>query len=176
MITIESANYFFALGALFLQIVSVALLVIFFLRKNSTFLQIADSIGKHGLLIGFVVSAVALGMTVYYSGVLGVTPCPLCYWQRIFLYPQVVLFLVALWKRDLSIADYSIALSIIGGAIALYQHALQILPGSGLPCPASGSSCSQRILFEFGYMTYPLMAFSLFVFLIVVMLIVRSKR
>lgn len=176
MISIESANYLFALGAVLLQVIGVILLVVFFLRARPVFAGVVESVGKYGLLIGFVVSAVASAMTVYYSGVLGVDPCPLCWWQRAFLYPQVALFLLALWKRDFGIANYSIFLSVLGAGIAVYHHGLQMLPGSGLPCPASGSSCAQRILFEFGYVTYPLMALSLFGLLIVLMIIVRLRR
>lgn len=116
-------------------------------------------------------------MTLYYES-LGFEPCPLCWWQRIFLYPQVSLFAMALWCSRYRVAaiDFSIAFSIIGGAIALYHHALQMMPGSGLPCPATGVSCAQRIFFEFDYITYPLMALSVFAFLVVVMLFVRARR
>lgn len=83
---------------------------------------------------------------------------------------------MAFWKRDLYIAEYSIALSFFGAGVALYQHVLQMIPNSGLPCPAVGSSCAQRLLFEFGYVTFPLLAFTLFSFLITLMLLVRTRR
>ncbi|MBI5645117.1 disulfide bond formation protein B, partial [Candidatus Kaiserbacteria bacterium] len=114
--------------------------------------------------------------TLFYSDVLGIPPCVLCWWQRVFLYPQVVLFAIALWKKDHSIASYSIPLSIIGFAIGLYNHALQVLPSGTLPCPAQGVSCAQRFVFEFGYITFPMMAVTLFGFLIVLMLIVRNRQ
>ena len=83
---------------------------------------------------------------------------------------------LAAWKRDAYMAEYSIILSVFGGVIALYQHVLQMMPGSGLPCPATGPSCAMRILFEFGYITFPLMAFTVFAFLVIVMLFVRERR
>jgi hypothetical protein len=48
-----------------------------------------------------------------------------------------------------------------------------------IPCPATGgiaADCAQRFLFEFGYVTFPLMSLSLFVLIIVVLLFVRPTR
>ncbi len=174
---VSELNYIIALGAVVLQIVTVTLLAAYVLRNR--FPGCADVtrvVGERGLLIGLVISFCAACLTLFYSDVLGFEPCPLCWWQRIFMFPQIILFSMALWKRDLYIAEYSIALSFFGAGVALYQHALQMIPNSGLPCPAVGSSCAQRLLFEFGYVTFPLLAFTLFSFLIVLMLLVRARR
>jgi len=173
---VESVNLSFGLAAIGMQIALVVFLAVYFLQSRYSFARdIADSISRSGLWIGLVLSGAGMALAAYYSGVLGFEPCPLCWWQRIFLFPQVVLFALALWKRDRGIAYYSIVLSIIGGAIALYHHALQIFGEGTLPCPATGVSCAQRIIFEFGYVTFPLMAASLFAFIIVLMLFVRRK-
>lgn len=175
---ISDLNYLLALGTVATQIIVVALLVIFLLRKKvAVFGDIAESVGNVGMWAAFLVSLIAAGMTLYYES-LGFEPCPLCWWQRVFLYPQVMLFGMALWcgKYRQTAIDASIAFSVLGAGVALYHHALQMLPGSGLPCPATGVSCAQRIFFEFGYVTYPMMALSVFAFLVVVMLIVRARR
>jgi disulfide bond formation protein DsbB len=175
--SVTDVNYFLALGTIFLQLVSIVLLVVFVMRKRTqAFGDVAESVGSWGLWIVFGVTLIASILTLYYSDVLGFEPCPLCWWQRIFLFPQVVLVGLAAWKKDAYMAEYSIILSVFGAGVALYQHILQMMPGSGLPCPATGVSCSQRILFEFSYITFPLIAFSLFVFLVIVMLFVRSNR
>ena len=49
----------------------------------------------------------------------------------VFPFPQVILLGMAAWKKDAYMADYSIILC-CGGLVALYHHALQMLPGSGL--------------------------------------------
>ncbi len=174
--TAETLNYWLALATLAMQAVGALLLIVYILRSRSAALRdIGDSAARVGLLAGFVFSVLGTLLTLYYSDVLGFEPCPLCWWQRAFLYPQVILFALALWKRDARIAAYSIALSIAGAGVALYQHALQILPAGSLPCPAEGASCAQRIVFEFGYITLPLMAATLFGLLIILMLFVRSR-
>jgi disulfide bond formation protein DsbB len=174
---VANLNYLLALGTLATQVIAVALLVIFIFRKKvSAFGDIAESVGNFGLWAAFFVALIASGMTLYYES-LGFEPCPLCWWQRVALYPQVILLAMALWRERYARAaiDFSIVLSVIGAGIAIYHHALQMLPGSGLPCPATGVSCAQRIFFEFGYITYPLMSLSVFAFLIVTLLIVRKR-
>jgi disulfide bond formation protein DsbB len=173
---IPDVNYFFALGTVAMQIAAVLLLVVFIFRNRiSSFGRVGDFIGRHGLLVGFAFSFLAAALNFYYNEVLGVPPCDLCWWQRIFLYPQVLLFGMAAWKRDSYMADYSIVLSVFGAGFALYHHLLQMFPNS-IPCPATGVSCAQRFMFEFDYITYPMMSLSLFIFLIVLMLFVRARR
>ncbi|MEK9153992.1 MAG: disulfide bond formation protein B [Patescibacteria group bacterium] len=173
--TLQTTNYLLALGTLVLQIAAISFFVVLILRKKFPQLEyLAAWIGSRSLWIAFILSLGASAMTLYYSEILGIEPCPLCWWQRIFLYSQVVIFVIALCKRDFSVAVYSMALSIIGAAFALYHHALQVLPAGALPCPAAGASCAQRFVFEFGYITFPMMALSLFAFLIVLMLFVKD--
>ncbi len=174
--TLETTNFLLALGTLALQSATLVLIMVLFLRKKISELErVVAILGSWALWLGFLFSLGASAMTLYYSDVLGIEPCPLCWWQRIFLYPQVVIFAIALYRRDLAVTIYSIALSLIGAAFALYHHALQVLPAGTLPCPATGVSCAQRFVFEFGYITFPLMAISLFAFLIVLMLFARKK-
>lgn len=177
--TLETTNFLLALGTVALQVVSIGLLSLFFFRKTSLVLGEATRfVSSWAFLIAFLSTLTASAMTLFYSDVLGIEPCALCWWQRIFLYPQVVLFGLALFKRERSPfgIDYAIILSLLGAAFALYHHALQTLPSGTLPCPSQGVSCAQRFVFEFGYITFPLMAFSLFMFLIVLMFFARSRN
>jgi disulfide bond formation protein DsbB len=93
------------------------------------------------------------------------------------MYPQAVLLGLALWKKDKGIALYSLALSIVGSAIAGYHYLLQRGVVPELPCAAVGisESCSQRFVMTFGYITIPLMAFTAFLLLIASMISLRKK-
>lgn len=84
---------------------------------------------------------------------------------------------MALYKKDTKIADYLIGLSGIGALIALYQHYLQMGGSAFIPCPAVGPGidCAQRFLFEFGYITFPLMSFSVFALMIAMLVVVKSR-
>ncbi|MCR4281307.1 MAG: disulfide bond formation protein B, partial [Candidatus Kaiserbacteria bacterium] len=139
----ESINYWLALATLVLQIVGVAFLALFFLRKKFADLEpIALFLETWGLWIGFLITLGGVILSLFYSEILGVLPCGLCWFQRVFLYPQAILFALAIWKKSKEVADYSIALSIFGGAIALYQHYLQMGGTSLVPCPAVASQAT----------------------------------
>jgi len=174
MLTLETTNYLLALGAITMQAATVALLVLYVLRRQPALANITGFVSRWGLWIALLVSVIGSMLTLFYSEVLGLPPCPLCWWQRAFLYPQIIFFALALWKKDCAVANYSIVMSIIGLGVALYHHALQVLPSGTLPCPAEGAvSCAQRFVFEFDYITFPLMAATIFAFLIVLMFFVR---
>ena len=180
MYNVEAINYWLALATLVMQIVGIAFLALFFLRKKFEDLApIALFLETWGLWIGLLITLGGVTLSLFYSEVLGVAPCGLCWLQRVFLYPQAILFAVAIWKQERFIVDYSIALSIFGGVVALYQHYLQMGGTSIVPCPAVASQatdCAVRFLFELGYITFPLMSFSVFAFLIVLMLFVRRSQ
>ncbi|MBM3272209.1 disulfide bond formation protein B [Candidatus Kaiserbacteria bacterium] len=177
MIALETVNHLVGAATVAMQLAAITVLGAYLMRGTSDRAgAIAASVGRWGIWAGFLLTLGAAAMSLFYSDVLGIEPCPLCWWQRVCMFPQVVLFAMALWKPDPRVADHSIALSGIGLAIALYHHALQVLPSGSLPCPAVGVSCAQRIIFEFGYVTFPLVAATLFSLLIVLMLFVRKQR
>lgn len=180
MIPVEILNYWLSVGVIGIEVVTAAFLALYFLRDKFPDLRdISDLAFDWGLWVGLLVTIAGVALTLYYSEVLGITPCGWCWIQRVFLYPQPVMFAIALWKRDRTVADYSIALSIFGGVAALYQHYLQMGGTSVIPCPATSDKavdCAVRFVFEFGYITFPFMAVSLFAFLIVLMLFVRKNR
>lgn len=169
---LETSNLLVALGTVGLNLATIALLYLYLFKPSFKFPPQAT------LWVAFVLTAGASLVTLYYSWVLGQLPCRLCWAQRVFLYPQAFIFLLAAWKRDLNVWLYSIALSAVGSIFALYQHYLQLGGTDFWPCPAVGGAldCAQRTLFEFGYITYPFMAFSLFVFLILLMLILKRSE
>lgn len=180
MYPVETINYLLALATLALQVVGAGFLAVYFLQRRLPDLEdISRFLERWGLWLAFALAGGGVALTLFYSEILKFAPCGLCWVQRIFLYPQVVLFALALFKRERLIADYSIALSVLGATVALYQHYLQMGGTDVLPCPATisqATDCASRFLFEFGYITFPLMSFTLFAFLIVVMLFVRAKR
>ena len=176
--SVETLNYLLALGTLAMQLLGAGFFALYFLQNKFTDLQdIAALLSRSGLWLAFLLTLGATAMTLYYSEVLGFAPCGWCWVQRVFLWPQVLLFAIALYREERAAADFSIAFSVFGGIAALYQHYLQMGGQALVPCPASGAGdCAQRILFEFGYITFRLMAATLFAFLIVLMLFVRKSR
>lgn len=173
--SVDLLNQILGFGTLSLQVVTIGMLVALVLRNRVAGLQdVIRQVGTYAFHIALALALVSSILTLYYSEVLGFAPCPLCWWQRVFMYPQVIMLALALWKKDTSVWLLSVILSGMGLATALYHHALQMLPAGTLPCPAVGPSCSQIVFLEYGYITYPLMAATLFAFIIVLMLSHRA--
>lgn len=112
----------------------------------------------------WLVSAIALFAVIaslWYSDVLGFAPCPLCWFARTMMYPLAVIAPIAAWRKDQSAWAYILALSVTGMAITGYHHLYQMGIVSGTLCNAfeGGVSCAKRYVFEFGFVTMPLMAF-----------------
>lgn len=80
------------------------------------------------LTFAWVVALVATLGSLYYSEVRLFLPCELCWYQRIFMYPQAVLLGLALWRQDLSVWPYALALSLIGGGISTLHLLEQKFP------------------------------------------------
>lgn len=107
----------------------------------------------------FAISSLAIVGSLFYSQGIGFVPCVLCWYQRIFLFPQPVIAGMALWFRDRVYApQYLFVMTCIGGCVALYHSVIQYVGSSPLPCSAEGVSCVQRLVFEFGFVTIPFMS------------------
>ena len=175
----QQLNFLLALGTIAIQVAAVVLAVLLLLEryKQKTF-RVLTLVGVYGIQLVFFISLASVGISLFYSEILGFIPCGLCWLQRIFLYPQVILAGMAWYKKDNKIADYLIALSGVGAVVALYQHYLQMGGSAFIPCPAVGPSidCAQRFLFEFGYITFPLMSLSVFALIIVLLMTVKSRN
>ncbi len=164
---IESVNFYLALGTI---IALLALVVLVYDLRHKQIL--ASHISRWGMIFAFFITLGASIMTLIYSDIFGLIPCGLCWLERIALYPQVLLIGAALFLKDTLMPRYGIVLSVFGLIISLYHHYIQMGGSEFIKCPASGAGadCAKRFLFEFGFITFPLMAAVLFAFLIILYL------
>lgn len=123
-------------------------------------------LGRYAILISFLVSLAAVIGSLFYSEIVGFEACVLCWWQRVFLYPQVVLFAVALKMKNHAVFAYSAPLAVFAGVVALYQSYVYMGGTSVLPCTALGGACSKIFVMEFGYVTIPSMSLTIVLYLL----------
>src|SRR3989344_3185671 len=176
IVTVHYLNMFLGICAIILQILSVSALFVLFLRpKENKFLGFID---KHYLTLGFILSLFASLFSLVYSEIIGFLPCVLCWYQRIFLFPLVFIFGSAIWHRDRKIVKYTLPLLCIGFLISVYQNFFYYFGnGSSIPCDASGVSCYQRLISEFGgYISIPMLALTSFLALITVLLVAHFYK
>jgi disulfide bond formation protein DsbB len=172
---IEIINKILSIGTIFLQVFILAILVnLIFLRKRTNpFLLLVK---EYTFILGFLGAVGAFALSLFYSEIVGFPPCELCWIQRIFLYPQLILFGMELYKRDRSIVDFSLAFAILGSLTSVYHVYVENGGTKGLACatiaPTSTTqiSCAVRYIYEFGYVTMPVMALTLSVFIIVLLM------
>ena len=107
---------------------------------------------KYALLIAWVQATVALLGSLFFSLVMQLPPCDLCWYQRIAMYPLVLIIGLGILKKDKVFFDYAFPLAIIGWVIALYHNLLyyKILPESAAPC-LQGISCTTVFFQWFGF-------------------------
>lgn len=128
-------------------------------------------VNENSLALIFIVSLIATLGSLFFSEIAGFTPCKLCWYQRILMYPLVLISIIALYKKDNNVIKYIIPMSIIGGLIAAYHYLLQIgIITTNLPCSTVGysASCTEFFILEYGYITIPMM--SLVAFLMIIFL------
>jgi disulfide bond formation protein DsbB len=118
---------------------------------------------KYILHLVFLVTLISTLTSLYFSDILKLVPCILCWYQRIAMYPLVILLAVSILKKNKDVAWYILPLSLTGWVIAIYHNLLyyKILPESIAPCQA-GISCTTQQLLLFGWFTIPLGAFIAF--------------
>jgi len=159
-----------------LAVLGQALIVLILVSLIARYEKLVYFFGRNAVLFSFIVVLIATLGSLFYSEIAGYEPCKLCWFQRIFMYPQVALLGIALWKKNEMSAIYNgLTLSIIGLIIAGYHYLLQNSLAPALPCSAVGYSaaCSQRFVMQFGYITITLMAFTAFA---VVILFLTARK
>lgn len=159
-----------ALGTLLSHVLIVLVLFALIFRLK-VIDHILRKIAPYMFQFGFVVSLLGIVGSLMFSEVIGFAPCVLCWISRIFLYPQAIIFPIAMKRGDKGIAPYILGLSIPGAVVALYQSYTQLGGYSVTPCTAVGGSCSKVFVLEYGYITIPLMAFTAFLWIIISMII-----
>ncbi len=149
-------------------------LVLFYFLSRPIFERIMKCLSDYALILGLFVAASGTIGSIIYSEVVGFPACILCWTQRIFMYPMMFLFGMAVYRKERSIIPYSMMLAFIGGMIALYQwikDMLALYSSITLPCPAVTllPSCDKMYVLEYGYITIPMIALNAFMLIVIIM-------
>lgn len=129
-----------------------------------------------GIYLCFMLSLIATLGSLFFSEVQEFMPCTLCWYQRIAMYPLVLLFLVGMFQDFKVTMTFTFPLTGIGWLVALYHNLLhyKIVPETMSPCRA-GVPCSTIYINWFGFITIPMLSFVAFS-LIALILIFTYKQ
>lgn len=139
-------------------------------------LQEADS-NKILLYIAWTVALIATVGSLFFSEIMELPPCVLCWYQRIAMYPLVLIIATGIILQDKNLKIYSLPLCLIGLGISIYHNLLyyRIIPESITPC-TKGISCTSRQIEWLGFITIPLLALVAFISIAVCMFFYKTKE
>ena len=107
----------------------------------------------------WLIATIATLSSLFFSEIVKMPVCVLCWYQRIAMYPLVLMLPLALFPFDGKIIRYAGVLTLFGGLVALF-HVLLIagaIPESAQPCVAD-IPCSETHLNIFGWLNMPMMS------------------
>jgi len=146
-------NTFAALGIIALQL-GMSILIIGWILKAPFIKHVA----RHaGLIIAIIFSSATLMSLVYQYG-FGYEPCILCWYQRIAIFPISILAWIANLRTSKILQTQILILSGLGFCVALFHVFVEQFPGGIDVCGTDGISCTVRYVYEFGYITIPVMS------------------
>jgi len=124
------------------------------------------------IFICFILASAATLGSLFFSEIMHFIPCSMCWYQRIFIYPLVLIFLVNLLYPDDKVFKYAISLIAVGFLISLYHNLLMwdIIPESIVPC-VSGVPCSTVYINWFGFITIPFLSLITYSLLFIVLIL-----
>lgn len=137
------------------------------IKKISNFIQV------NAIYLILLQLILALLGSLYFSNVKGFEPCVLCWWQRIFMYSQIPVIAVALFKKEIDIYKYTLTLSILGIIVSIYHNLLYVGIIKNEDFCTGGISCTSKYVEYFGFVTIPLLALIAFSVIIALSLVSR---
>ena len=108
--------------------------------------------------LAWIIALLATVGSLFFSEVMDLPPCVLCWYQRIAMYPLVLVIGIGIILRDLRMRYYALPLSLIGLVISIYHNLLYygVIPESITPC-TEGVPCNAVQIEWLGFITIPLM-------------------
>ncbi|HEY1738292.1 MAG TPA: disulfide bond formation protein B [Acidimicrobiia bacterium] len=174
----DTLSRFFASLALFTFAATVAVIALVItsrLRPESSAAAFLDDIAANSLWLGMVVAAVTTAGSLYYSLGAHFTPCELCWYQRICVYPLSVVLLIAALRRDFGVWRYGLPPALVGIVIAAYHTQLQAFPSQSTFCSLT-NPCTIRYVWQFGFVSLPLMDLAALTFITAMLMLAREHE
>jgi disulfide bond formation protein DsbB len=115
------------------------------------------------LYLAWAIALAATAGSLFFSEVMDLPPCNLCWYQRIAMYPLVVVIGVGIVSRDGRMKNYAWPLCLAGLAVALYHNLLYygLIPENITPC-TQGVPCTERQIEWLGFISIPLLSLATF--------------
>jgi len=149
----------------------IAYLVLVLLRKHVPAV-LRDELA---LPLATVIASVATIGSLFFSEVANYTPCVLCWYQRIAMYPLVIIVGVAALRRDAHVFKTVLPVTAIGAGVSIWHIMIERRPALGGMCDPN-APCALKWINEFGFLTLPTMALIAFIAISLLTLAARKTQ
>ncbi|WP_255299582.1 disulfide oxidoreductase [Bacillus wiedmannii] len=132
-------------------------------------------IRKFHIAIAWMIATSAMLISLVFSEWMKLPPCDLCWYQRMAMYPLVLILGIGMYRKDSNVSTYAFPFACIGLIIAVYQIAIQTFPTNEMKICSVGVSCTEDYLNLFGFISIPMLSFVGFL-AIIILLYVKSHK
>ena len=168
----------FAVAALACNVASLGLVAAAVLRRGRGSDARGAAVVGARAVVG-VAALLAVGATLgslYLSEIAHLEPCRWCWFQRIAMYPLALVLVVGWLRRDRGVHLYGLPMCLAGAAMSTWHYLLQHFPDlEGATTCSITSPCTVRYAWEFGFVSIPYMAGSVFVLVGVLLNLSRHR-
>lgn len=128
------------------------------------------------VFIAWMVASVSTLGALFLGEVMGYTPCVLCWYQRIGMFPLVLILAAGLFPFDRGVVRYALPLALAGWLLAVFHWAVAsgLVPERATPC-SQGVPCSVEQISWFGFLTLPMLSVLAFSAIIALLLMTHFK-
>ncbi|MFT8321043.1 MAG: disulfide oxidoreductase [Bacillus sp. (in: firmicutes)] len=128
------------------------------------------------LFLAWAAAVISMFGSLYFSEIREFEPCTLCWYQRILMYPFVIILGLAVIRKDYRITFYTMIIAAIGACTSLYHYSLQKLSFVANSAPSCGRvPCTGEYINWFGFITIPFLALIGFIIIFLCSVIVWKK-
>ena len=129
------------------------------------------------LPLAWLMSTVSMVGSLYASEILHFAPCNLCWYQRLAMYPLVLILAIAMLRDDKKVTVYALPLSVVGWLFGFYQNLLYYrLVTETIALCTNSTPCTTQYLHLFGFVDFPLLSLLAFTAIIILLLVSREPK
>lgn len=125
----------------------------------------------------WLVAAISTLGSLFFSEIMELVPCVLCWYQRIFMFPLAIVLLMGLFPLDRKVVNYALPLAAIGLLFTIYHCLLYwgFIPENLQPC-SKGVSCADDSMVLFEVLPIPILSLISFIMIIILLLKARTLK
>lgn len=128
-------------------------------------------IRKYHIAIAWTIATSAMLISLFFSEWMKLPPCDLCWYQRMAMYPLVLILGIGMCRKDSHVSTYAFPFACIGLMLSVYQITIQAFPISEMKICSVGVSCTEDYLNLFGFISIPMLSFIGFLAIIILLYI-----